>query len=94
MQTKSNLINPLVSPIYGDFHGFPPLLIQVGSEEILLDNSIMLAERARADGVDVTLKVWDGMWHVWQALGELIPENKKTFEEIGEFVSVHLIRDK
>ena len=91
---ESNLINPLVSPIYGDFHGFPPLLIQVGSEEILLDDSIMLTEKARADGVDVTLKVWDGMWHVWQALGDLIPENKKTFEEIGEFVSVHLVRDK
>ena len=91
---ESNLINPLVSPIYGDFHAFPPLLIQVGSEEILLDDSIMLAEKAWADGVDVTLKVWDGMWHVWQALGELLPENKKTFEEIGEFVSVHLIRDK
>ncbi len=91
---ESNLINPLVSPIYGDFHGFPPLLIQVGSEEILLNDSILLAEKARTDGVDVTLKVWEGMWHVWQALGELIPENKKTFEEIGEFVSVHLIRDK
>jgi len=91
---ESNLTNPLVSPIYGDFHGFPPLLIQVGSEEILLDDSILLAEKAKADGVEVSLKVWDGMWHVWQLLGELIPENKKTFEEIGEFAVVHLIRVK
>ena len=83
---ESNLTNPLVSPIHGDFHGFPPLLIQVGSEEILLDDSILLAEKARSAGVDVTLKIWDGMWHVWQALGDLIPENKKTFEEIGQFV--------
>ena len=83
---ESNLNNPLVSPVYGDFQGFPPLLIQVGSEEILLDDSILLAEKAKANGVDVTLKVWDGMWHVWQALGDLIPENKKTFEEIGQFV--------
>ncbi len=82
----SNLTNPLVSPLYGDFHGFPPLLIQAGSEEILLDDSILLAEKARSAGVDVTLKIWDGMWHVWQALGDLIPENKKTFEEIGQFV--------
>jgi acetyl esterase/lipase len=82
---ESNLTNPLVSPVYGDFHGFPPLLIQVGSEEILLDDSLMLAEKAKADGVDVTLKIWDGMWHVWQAMGDLIPENKKTFEEIGQF---------
>ena len=83
---ESNLTNPLVSPIHGDFHGFPPLLIQVGSEEILLDDSTLLAEKARSAGVDVILKIWDGMWHVWQALGDLIPENKKTFEEIGQFV--------
>ena len=83
---ESNLTNPLVSPVYGDFHGLPPLLIQVGSEEILLDDSTLLAEKAKSAGVDVTLKIWDGMWHVWQALGDLIPENKKTFEEIGQFV--------
>ena len=83
---ESNLTNPLVSPVHGDFHGFPPLLIQVGSEEILLDDSTLLAEKARSAGVDVTLKIWDGMWHVWQALGGLIPENRKTFEEIGQFV--------
>ena len=83
---ESNLTNPLVSPVYGDFHGFPPLLIQVGSEEILLDDSTLLAKKTKSAGVDVTLKIWDGMWHVWQALGDLIPENKKTFEEIGQFV--------
>ena len=54
--------------------------------EILLDDSILLTEKAKSAGVDVTLKIRDGMWHVWQALGDLIPENKKTFEEIGEFV--------
>ena len=83
---ESNLTNPLVSPIFADFHGFPPLLIQVGSEEILFGDSVLLAEKAKADGADVTLKIWDGMWHVWQALGGLLPENKKTFEEIGQFV--------
>ena len=83
---ESNLTNPLVSPVHGDFHGFPPLLIQVGSEEILLDDSTLLAEKAKSAGVDVILKIWDGMWHVWQALGDLIPENRKTFEEIGQFV--------
>lgn len=89
---ESNLINPLVSPVYGDFHGFPPLLIQVGSEEVLLDDSILLAEKARSAGVEVTLKIWDGMWHVWQALGDLIPENKKTFEEIGQFVQGQFVK--
>ena len=61
-------------------------MIQVGSEEILFGDSILLAEKAKADGADVTLEIWDGMWHVWQALGDLLPENKKTFEEIGQFV--------
>lgn len=83
---ETNLSNPLVSPAFGDYHGFPPIFIQVGGDEILLDDSFMVAEKARSAGVDVTLNVWDGMWHVWQALGNMIPENKKTFEEISQFV--------
>lgn len=81
---------PLISPVYADFRAFPPLLIQVGSDEILLDDSIALAEKAKSAGVDVTLKVWDGMWHVWQALGEMIPESKLAFEEMLQFVSKHI----
>lgn len=80
----------LISPVYADFHGFPPLLIQVGSDEVLLDDSLTLAKKAKADGVDVTLKVWDELWHVWQALGDLIPESKKAFEEMGQFVRAQL----
>jgi monoterpene epsilon-lactone hydrolase len=76
--------------VYADFHGFPPLLIQVGSEEILLDDSLLLAEKAKADGVDVTLKIWDGMWHVWQAVGDFLPESRKAFEEFGQFVKEHV----
>jgi len=87
---ESNLTNPLVSPVYADFHGFPPLLIQVGTDEILLDDSILLAEKAKADGVQVELKIWDGMWHDWHILGGLIPESKKAFAEIGQFVHTQL----
>jgi acetyl esterase/lipase len=82
----ANLVNPLVSPIFADFHGFPPLMIQAGSEEVLLDDSRLLAEKARAEGVSVTLKVWDGLWHVWHALGDLIPESRMAFDEISQFV--------
>jgi acetyl esterase/lipase len=82
--------NPLISPIYADFHGFPPLLIQVGSEEVLLDDTHMLAEKAKSAGVDVTLKVWDDLWHVWPALGDLLPESKKAFKEIGDFIDIHV----
>jgi monoterpene epsilon-lactone hydrolase len=83
---ESNFSNPLVSPVYADFQGFPPLLIQVGTDEILLGDSILLAEKAKADGVQVELKIWEGMWHDWHILGGLIPESKKAFEEIGQFV--------
>lgn len=83
----ANLENPLVSPIYADFHGFPPLLIQVGSDEILLDDAKTLAHKARADGVDVAISVWEGLWHVWPSLGSLIPESKLAFEEIGRFIA-------
>ncbi len=82
--------NPLISPIYADFHNFPPLLIQVGSDEVLLDDARMVAEKAKSAGVDVTLKIWDQMWHVWPALGDLIPESKKAFEEIGDFINTHV----
>ncbi|GAB4546559.1 MAG: alpha/beta hydrolase [Anaerolineales bacterium] len=84
---EENFSHPLISPLYGDFRGFPPLLIQVGGDEILLDDSIALAEKARADGADVTLKIWAGMWHVWQALGEALPESKRAFEEMAAFLA-------
>ena len=83
---ESNLTNPLVSPVYADFHGLPPLLIQVGSDEVLLDDSLTLAKKAKTDGINVTLRIWDDMWHAWPVLGELIPESRIAFEEISEFL--------
>ncbi len=83
---EANLSNPLVSPVYADFHGFPPMLVQVGSEEILLDDAVTVAEKARAAGVDVTLRLWPGMWHVWHATGTWLPESRAALEEIGQFV--------
>jgi acetyl esterase/lipase len=85
---ENSLRNPLVSPIYADFHDFPPLLIQVGSDEILLDDARTLADKAKTDGVDVTLKIWAGMFHAWPALGGMIPESKKAFEEVGAFIHI------
>ena len=82
----SNLTNPLVSPVFADLRGLPLLLIQVGSDEILLDDSITLAEKAKSAGVDVSLSIWDDMWHAWPVLGELIPESGMAFEEMNQFV--------
>jgi monoterpene epsilon-lactone hydrolase len=78
--------NPLISPLYGDLRGLPPLLIHVGDHEMLLSDSTCLADHAREAGVPVTLKVWDGMWHVFQSMGNLMPESRRAIQEIGDFV--------
>ncbi len=79
---------PLASPLYADLHGLPPLLIHVGSDEILLDDSTRVAERARAAGVAVTLHIGEGMWHVWHvsAARTPFPEGQVAFQQIGDFV--------
>jgi epsilon-lactone hydrolase len=77
---------PLAAPLHADLTGLPPLLIQVGTAETLLDDSTRLADRARAAGVDVTLEIWDDMIHVFQAFAPMLPEGRQAIEKIGEFV--------
>ena len=77
---------PLVSPYFGDLSGLPPLLIQVGSSEVLLSDATRLAEKAKAAGVDVTLEVWPGMQHEWQFAANILPEGKRAISHIGAFV--------
>ncbi len=81
--------NPLISQIHADFRGLPPLLIQVGAEEILLDDSRRVAERARAAGVQVDLEVWPDMIHVWHVFAKILPEGQRAIDRIGEFVLAH-----
>jgi len=81
--------NPLTAPLYADLSGLPPLLIQVGTAEVLLDDSTRLAERARSAGVDVTLEVWDDMIHVFQFFASMLPEGQQAIDRIGEFVREH-----
>ncbi|HLI89998.1 MAG TPA: alpha/beta hydrolase [Ktedonobacteraceae bacterium] len=80
---------PLASPLYADMHGLPPLLIQVGTDEVLLDDATRLAARARDAGVPVTLEIWEGMFHSWQAWGTLLPEAHQALAHVGEFIRVH-----
>ncbi len=84
-----DLKHPLVSPLYADLTGLPPLLIHVGDAEILLDDSTRIAERAQAAGVDVTLEVWPEMVHVWHVFAKILPEGQQAIDRIGEFVLVH-----
>lgn len=77
--------DPLVSPLYADLSGLPPMLIQVGSAEILLDDSNRLAAKARAAGVDVTLEVWDRMPHVWHLFQPMLSEGGDAIAKLGHW---------
>jgi acetyl esterase/lipase len=81
---------PLISPIYANLKNLPPILIQVGSDEILLSDSINLAERAREAGVNITLDVWENIWHVWHFFAGKMPEANSAINQIGNFIHMHL----
>jgi len=78
--------NPLASPLYANLQGLPPLLIHVGEQEVLLDDSRRLADRARAARVPVELKIWPQVCHAWQ-LFQVIPEARQSLKEASQFFS-------
>ncbi len=81
--------NPLISPVYGDWHGLPPLLIHVGEDEILREDALRVEELARAAGVDVRLEIYPRMWHVWQIYAAL-PQTERSLNDIAQFLKSHL----
>jgi acetyl esterase/lipase len=81
-----NATDPLISPLFGDLRGLPPIHIQSGRNEILLDDSVRFYEKARQTGVDVTLKIWDDMFHVFQ-LFSFLPETQESMKQVSEFLS-------
>ncbi len=85
-----NARTPLAAPLYADLTGLPPLLIQVGDAETLLDDSNRLAQRARAAGVEVKLEVWPEMIHVFQLFAGFLPEGQQAVDGVGQFISHHL----
>jgi len=78
--------HPYASPNYADLRSLPPLLIHVGRDEVLLDDSIKLDAKAKADGVNSTLEVWDDMIHVWHAFHPMLPEGKQAITRVGAFL--------
>ncbi len=78
--------NPCISPLYGDLAGFPPALIQAGSDEILRDDAVRMAEKLRAAGCEVELDVWERMPHVWQLYARVLPEGRRAIARIGTFL--------
>ncbi len=80
--------DPIASPLYADLHGLPPLLVHAGDREILRDDSTRLAERARAAGVTVDLRIWPVVPHVWQ-LAPFVPEARESVDLASAFLTSH-----
>ena len=78
--------DPLISPLFSDVRGFPPALIQVGSSETLLDDSVRFARAAGLADVDVTLQVWPHMIHAWPMWNAKLADGRRALEQVGEFV--------
>lgn len=77
---------PLLSPLHGDLSGLPPLLLHVSDSELLRDDSLLLAERARASGVDVQLRLWHGLPHAWPNFAGLMPEGDLCLVESAKAI--------
>ncbi len=75
-----------ISPLFADLRGLPPILLHVGEDEILLDDSMRMAERVRAAGGQAEVVVWSGMWHVFQVFAPFVPEANRSIARIGDFI--------
>ncbi|MGH6719986.1 MAG: alpha/beta hydrolase, partial [Alphaproteobacteria bacterium] len=83
------LTDPFVSPLYGELAGLPPLRMHAGEREVLVDDTLRFAERARAAGVHVEAKVWPEMIHVFEGFCHVLPEGRQSLAEIGAFLRAH-----
>jgi acetyl esterase/lipase len=81
---------PLASPLYGDFRGLPPMMVHVGSTEILRDDATRLSQKAEASGTDISVEVWDGMPHIFQFFNWL-PEARGSIARLGSFIKTRTI---
>ncbi|MET0537550.1 MAG: alpha/beta hydrolase [Xanthobacteraceae bacterium] len=80
---------PYASPLFGNLAGLPPVLIQVGSDEMLLDDSVRIAEKLRCAGGQVELEIWPRMPHGWHLYARIVPEGQRAITQIGEFVQAN-----
>ena len=80
--------DPYLSPLFGEYDGFPPILMQAGSDEVLLSDTLGVAAKIRKAGGKLRVSVYDGMFHVFQMALRLIPESKEAWEEVGVFLRI------
>ncbi len=83
--------NPYMSPVYGRFDGLPPMLVHVGSDEMLLDDARRAVAAAQAAGVDAELRIWPGLFHVFSLAADLLPEAQASMAEIKDFLCARLV---
>lgn len=81
--------NPLASPVYGDLHGLPPLLVHAGEDELLCEDAERIVNLAKSAGVEARLEIYPRMWHVWQLFLNL-PQAIQSLEDIAGFLGAHL----
>lgn len=81
--------NPLISPVFGNWRGLPPLLVHVGEDEILRDDAVRIASLAKAVDVDARLEIYPRMWHVWQ-FNLSLPQAVQSLDDIAQFLKAHL----
>jgi acetyl esterase/lipase len=86
---EGDLRSSMVTPFYSDMTGLPPVLIHVGSNEMLVDDSITVAESITRAGSTVELKVWEDMVHCWQLYGPMLEESMQSMQEIADFIKAH-----
>jgi acetyl esterase/lipase len=84
-----DLLHPHLSVVRAELTGLPPLLLQTGGADYCKDDSITLAERARAAGVDVELRIWPELFHVWQRFAPEVPEALQALEQVADFCRRH-----
>ncbi len=82
--------DPLISPLFADLAGFPPMLIQVGSAETLLSDATRLAEAAGSADVDVRLEIWPHMIHAWPVWNAALEDGRRALASAGEFVRTRM----
>src|SRR5882757_2074467 len=85
-----DLKDPLISPVYGDMHGFPPTILTTGTRDLLLSNTVRVHRKLRRAGVEATLQVYEGESHAQYEFDDTLPESKEAFGEIASFFGAHL----
>ena len=87
-----DLKDPLLSPVYGDMHGFPPAILTTGTRDLLLSNTVRVHRKLRESGVEAQLEVFEGQSHAQYQFDDQVPESREAFREITEFFDRHLGR--